>query len=216
MTSVIVHTKHEAIKRLDMLGLKDELLQKAVGTVYTEHLANITHNEPPISHGMTLYLKGTGKLREVLQPLGWRPQNKNNHARTISPDESMAIVVAGGNECTGLEDTFSLSTRSRKGKMTQRIITINQLAFDLKDFTTISLEAPDLWFLLIYVDKLIDEIRIELSMPRRIDRAGFITDWRERIIIPLINLRPEPIKRVETSEEIDIDIHRRIVGDYDN
>ena len=39
------------------------------------------------------------------------------------------------------------------------------------------------WMLLSYSDEEAGEIRVELSLPRHIDGAGFVKSWTERIIL---------------------------------
>lgn len=211
MLETEVYIEHDATRRLQELGLTNSILQEVVGKVYSKHLVYVTKNEPPISYGMTLYLKITGALRDKLLPLGWKRDDYNNHSKTISPNGQVCIVVASGDNNTGQADSCSLSTKSPKGKITKQIINRNhrnQLALDFGGIPGLDfIQTPDLWFLLVYVDDKAKVINVELSQPKNVNNAGFVTDWAERVIIPSIPDTFEPNIMTETTDEINIDIH---------
>lgn len=209
MRAVAIRKSHEVESRLDLLGLNLQLLRDAVEWAYKFNVAEVTDNEPPISRGITMYLKLTRALREGLLPLGWKKESSNNYSTTIHPDGSIAIVVASGDEDTGKENGNPW-TVSRKGKATKDAVDKGQLSLELDDVSIIGpINGPQIWVLLVHVDLVDEEIRIELARPRGVKIRSFITDWQERIILTPISLAQQVPIEEEVSQEIEIEIQRR-------
>lgn len=118
-------------------------------------------------------------------PRGWIPSNSQTFATIIDPAGVFAIVVAAGDQHTGLRDRTH-STRSEKGPATRNAIGTNQMAFAEIDpsYPWPRVVIPKrTWFLLYYLDEDADEIRIELSLPAAMTGDGHVTAWRERRIL---------------------------------
>jgi len=209
-----VHTGYEATGRLDALGLREDQLHDAVEWAYRNHVAEVTEDEPPNSLGMTMYLKLTGRVRSVLKVLGWERDNGRNLCRTVHPAGIMSIVVAGGDHNTGREGERipSPCTVSPKGKAAGDIVNSERL-FDITEYpiTIKRANGANLYYLLVYVDRELREVRSELSLAYAVGPRGFVNEWAERIMLRTIpfgdadavgaDLPPIP--------EIDIDVRRR-------
>jgi hypothetical protein len=197
---------HELGLRLDVV--QDVRLSGRVGW------ATCTENDPPGHAGMHRYAVMTRELRNILMPEGWLKTDISNHSMILSPDRSVAIVVASGNELTGSGDEqHSPSTKYPKGPLTAAAVDQNRQQLDLfPEMLPIGPTEETLtWVLLVRYGAEGD--RAELSLPSRIDDDGWISDWRERIILPVIawdgggagarRRVPEPLP------DFDIDVIRR-------
>ncbi len=87
---------------------------------------------------------------------------------------------------TGREETPT--TRTEKGPATRDAIYGNlqyQLAEVDPQFPRVDKPLTiQTWILLYCIDDHLNEIRMELSLPSGMDHDGFVTSWRERIILP--------------------------------
>jgi len=189
-------TYERGAARLAELGLSVDIVADALRRADADSAA-CSVLDPPILEGLLRWGRTTKYLREGLLPLGWTFDNPRNLARTISPDNHFAIVVATGNDRTGLAD-YEAGTRHHKGYATERAIIANgQLTLDLGDLLRVvpfdrtagsaDAEQPTMWLLLFCVDE--DGFRAELSLPAAIDN-GRITQWSERILLPVISRQP--------------------------
>lgn len=212
MRQVLVERR--AVTRLDELGLDVELIERVVRRADAE-ASMCTELDPPIMEGMTRWARTTRFLREELVPRGWAYDNPRNLARTIHPSGEFALVVATGDEFTGVPDVQP-STKYRKGEATVAAVSLNvQLAFDFPGFG----DAEDdddggdhallTWFLLFYPDE--HEFRAEVSLPDGIT-DGRICSWAERIILPTYRREPEPLFRdvPGSPEHVVVEVSRRL------
>jgi hypothetical protein len=189
-------TYERGVTRLTELGLSVDIVADALRRA-DEDSSACSVLDPPILEGLLRWGRITKYLREGLLPLGWTFDNPRNLARTISPGNDFAIVVATGNHRTGLAD-YEAGTRHHKGFATEQAIIANgQLTLDLGDLLRVvpldrgavpagAAEQPTMWLLLFCVEE--DIFRAELSLPAAIDN-GRITHWSERILLPEIPRR---------------------------
>lgn len=109
------YLEHHAVTRLDQLGLvKSDLSEAAHWGV--NHLAYSTAHEPPSGPGQIIWIKTVRALRDKLVPRGWTTDDTDNYATVVSPDGSMAIAVAAGDERTGSPVGRTQQLRTAKGK----------------------------------------------------------------------------------------------------
>lgn len=172
--------------RLDALGIDQPTLVDSVKEGVAFVLA-CTRHDPLYLPGIL----GSGKivraLRDRLIPRGWVYSNPRNYALTTDPGGSFAIAVAGGDASTGREQTPT--TRTEKGPATRDAIYGNlqhQLAEVDPQFPRVDKSLTvQTWILLYFIDDhQLNEIRMELSLPSGMDRDGYVTSWRERIVLP--------------------------------
>lgn len=178
--------------RLYDLGLTVEELRECVdwGAGYR---ANCTLNHPPAAPAFFMWAEIVRALRERLIPQGWARNDARNYSTVVDPASTFAIAVASGDAFTGIEDKTP-STRREKGPATQAAVEQNQLTFEDIDpsfprvlrvpTATTTPSGMRTWLLLHYVDARAEEVRSELSLPDFISAEGFVTSWRERIMLP--------------------------------
>lgn len=176
--------------RLRELGLTQEHLRGSLnGGLAAAALTSVNH--PPNFGGTTLWAEAVRILRELLIPLGWRRDNSHNFPTVVSPDRTLAIAIARGDEITGdpnprVSPTFQYS----RGVVTERAVERNRtLPFDhLPEGYGDEPDAiPALWFLLHR--RVGTKLLCELSYPTEIE-SGFVITWGERIILDPIDLDP--------------------------
>lgn len=184
-------------RRLHELGLDESMLRMAIGR---GHLARLdcTDNHPRIYPAIAAWAETVCALRENLSGRGWERRDDNNFPRVINASGDLAIIVATGNELTGLTHALP-STRASKGRHTVEAVVVNEAQLNLfaelddsDHAANHEIERDDLitYVLLFYRD--VTETRCELSLPSEMGADGRITNWRERII-----LRPIPNDDIE-------------------
>jgi hypothetical protein len=148
-------------------------------------------------------------LRDRLVPRGWRSENKQNYATVVHPEGHHAITVAAGDAHTGIPDRTP-TTRTEKGPVTREAVNGNQLHFGEIVESFRPFVHRQTWLLLHYFDEETDEIRMELALPTDMTADGFVGAWLERIILSPVALSPNPGTDVDTEEQIDVDVQRRV------
>ncbi|MGH3170782.1 MAG: hypothetical protein ACRDN0_33535 [Trebonia sp.] len=192
------HADSAGTVRLKELGLTPEDLDYALRGADAE-ARTWSAAAPPIMPGLARWAKTNELLRLRLLPRGWSQDNPKLMPRTISPDRAHAIVATAGDAATGIPRA-NPTTRYAKGAETVKAVQVNvQLAFDFaglfgwpepSDFAAPDSARPgdamETWLLLYNVTET--EIRAELSLASGISANGFVGAWRERIILPVIDL----------------------------
>lgn len=181
-----VHSEAEARFRLTELGLDSSTVTRALQRADAE-AATVTRLAPPNFAGTMFYGRVVQFLREEYLVQGWTHTNPKNQCRTISPNGAWQIIASSGGEGTG-EEAGNPSTRNPKGITMGEVVATNavQTSFDLGPAFT--LEQPPsednvlTWILLYRVTE--DGILCEISLPNNMS-GSFITDWQERIILPI-------------------------------
>lgn len=168
--------------------LTEEMFRKALE--YARDATTVLDNGflPPTARGTFMYHNTTAKIRELMAEKGWKSENVTNLPYTISPDGSVKITVATGSPSTGIKGGFGPKLKE-KGK-TPSIVDGQMTLFDPDNYTVDQQEGK-LWYLVIYVDRSRQEIRMELSKPV-FDKSNQVSDWSNRIImdsIPLQNVQ---------------------------
>lgn len=176
--------------RLAALGLTPELLVEARGRAQHD-VDECTNLDPRTARGSIRHFRTTRYLRELLIPLSWAAEDMGNVSVVVSPDESVAIVVARGDDNTGVLGKTP-RTKYPKGAVTHRLVRKNvQLSFfDSPTDPALDdeVDAPErvTWVLLQHPAG--DVLRAELSRPSAYDGTGRICEWKERIILPSLEL----------------------------
>lgn len=165
--------------------------------VLTGHVALLqcTDNDPPFIPGTAAWWRTLRSLREQLLGAGsgWRKDDTGNYSLTINDDHRVSIVVASGDEMTGLIHGDDPKTKAPKGIRTENRVEQNAQG----DLFPHLLKRPsnpglfDLWVLLIHIKP--EEIRAELSRPITME-DHHITGWSERIILPINKEDPERVR----------------------
>lgn len=204
----------EVENRLAQLGLTQAMLLRAVWQGQLA-FASCTPNHPPLVRGVWAWGETVRGLREELIPHGWERTDQNNYSLVISPDGSVAIAVATGDESTGL--AFGTPcTKSKKGPNTASAVTENQEQL-LLQFPDLEPEAIDsmvgdstlTYILLIHRNQ--DKVRSELSLPTSLGPDGRVNSWSERILLEDIDLNGAPFDPASIDiPDIDVQIKRRV------
>jgi hypothetical protein len=215
MQLAIYWNPFNANARLSELGLDEGTLRAAVGRGFLAR-NECTENHPRMFPGVVTWAETVAALREQLLPRGWGRSDDNNFSRVVRGDGAVCIIVATGNEATGLLNE-SPSTKAAKGRNTVEAIAINNAQFELFEDSAVLQRSLDTdgdadgmvtWVLLIHRD--VAEMRYELALPSKIDPDGRINQWKERII-----LRPIPFGEASGSQgdddalDVDVPIRRR-------
>lgn len=214
----VMSDRWAAKARLSQLGLEEALLSRAVAEGLAAW-AGCTPNHPTAAPGFYAWSETTRALRELLIPAGWQKQDEQNQAQVVSADGSIVIVVATGNEATGLSDSSPI-TKSRKGPQTVSAVAQNTSGFLFEEMEADAIaKAMDsnrnTWLLLINRDKLKGEVRSELSRPIGLDADFRVSGWSERILLSPTPFEPSDRTLPKQGEpdmqtpEIAIEIRRR-------
>jgi hypothetical protein len=140
----------------------------------------------------------TGLLREWLVPLGWVPDDRENYARTVSPDGAHSLVIASGDATAGQAQYTPRTSRS-KGPLTAEAVRTNRQLVLFGDLPVVD-DTAETWILLVGHDGH-GVARAELSRPSDITPAGWIVGWDTRIILGEVG-GPEDPAGVARAEDL--------------
>jgi len=215
MQTIIHSDPIAAARRLQDLDLTAGVLLNAVTASYQAR-SNCTELDPKMFPGLTMWATAIRHLRMGLLPR-WTVNDEGNYPLTVSPDGSVAISVATADEATGVANR-SPATQSSKGPRTMEAVAANnaQLGFELVYPDGWALPAYDggrfgdcaTWLLLIHCDET--TVRAELSLPLGVDEFRRVSGWKERILLPNIDI--DPLRDVESDDRqqpIEVPVQRR-------
>lgn len=195
--AVLVHVEDEALDRLGQLGLEQAWIVRALQRGDAES-RTVSQLAPKGFEGTTRWGRAAEYFREQACAKGWTPDDTMNIARSISLSGEVSIIVTTGSKGTGIEGADP-TTKYTKGAGVVASIEANLvLDFDPEYLVATGMrQAPrpdkpmQTWLLMFAVEN--NKIYSEVSMPDAISADGVITSWRERIIMPVIDLRPEVV-----------------------
>lgn len=200
----VIAAQSEAQARLQELS--PDLSLELFSTVMLSGLGarnEATPASPPTAAGVMQWVAGVTTLRTLLVEKQWRLHNQQNCPFISTPDYKLSIVVMTGSHETGLQELKDPSNQAEKGLVAQEFITANH-QFDL--FTQDALrflksehEHTQVWILLYHFDKVLNEVRFELSYPTEFNHKK-ITAWGERIILGSISNAPELLSNPEVDQ----------------
>src|SRR3982750_4430938 len=104
---------HDRDAKLYALGLDQATVEKIVVHGLTARQA-CSPLSPPSYPGIRQWAETNIASRVLLIPKDWTPNDANNFSRVVNPEETLAIVVATGDERTGIA-TQEPQTRYPKG-----------------------------------------------------------------------------------------------------
>ena len=210
-----VEVEHE-LSRLCGLGV-DDLKQALLGGVLGR--ATCTENDPIYFPGSTMHAVTTRALREQLLPRGWTKIDTGGYSRTVSPDGSIALVVATGDGRTGLHDPMlshlQPKTTRAKGPLTRAVVEANERQLELGGMVPIRAltSVAQTWIFLVHYAGGEAGAMAELSLPSALDAEGCIAVWRKRIVVgstdnidPNTGMRGVP----ERGPDFDVEIIPRV------
>ncbi len=179
--------------QLAELGLTPELLLETIAEGEAAR-ASATPLDPLNAGGQLAYIARIRALRSRLLPLGWTKEDPSGCSVTVSPDGRRQIMIATGDDATGLDAVPS--TQYRKGIVMKRAVTNNQqLGFWPESNVPEPGQTParETWILLVRRELGEDsvEARAELSLPAKMEK-NHPTEWQKRIVLPVLPLDSGP------------------------
>jgi hypothetical protein len=183
---------HDRNARLHALGLDEATVEQIVmhGLLARQACSPLA---PPSFPGTTQWAETVVGSRVILIPRDWTPSDAHNFSRILNPEETIAIVVATGDDYTGIA-TGEPRTRYPKGPETTAAVNANlQMAFPglaIAEFDKATPSGIETWILLLLTNDF--ECRYELSRPQAQDKEGRVIAWLDRIIFPPIEIEGLP------------------------
>lgn len=153
----------------------------------------VTRASAPTAAGVKQWLQTVEDLRTLLLALQWHIHEQQNCPFISSPDRSISIVVMTGNSETGKNGFEDPTNQAEKGAVAENFVQQNsQLELFNRDSFKLAKQKnkeTQVWALLYHYDKLLNEVRFELSLPTGFDNKK-ITDWGVRLILGSIPNNP--------------------------
>lgn len=154
---------------------------------------DVTRASAPTAAGVQQWLKTVEDLRTLLAALQWHIHEQQNCPFISSPDRSISIVVMTGNGETGKNGFEDPTNQAEKGAVAESFVQQNnQLELFNQESLRLAKEKQketQVWALLYHYDKVLKEVRFELSLPTGFDNKK-ITEWGTRLIIGSIPNNP--------------------------
>jgi hypothetical protein len=193
--------------RLSTLGLPTEGELHESVRFGVEHMENCTDNDPlsmPAQEGWGRTLR---RLREQKLPQGWTKAHLPDLETVISPDGGLQIAPMQGNKATGTDRMPKVCKTDRRPR-TREAIEDNQ-PIPLKLFVDKQpAQTIDTWFLIFYIDRDMNEVRMEISLPDHYTGTAnetIIDQFAERLILQPLDL-DDAFEDTEDTEDDSIDI----------
>jgi hypothetical protein len=205
-------------ERLRQLGLDEAVLRQARQQGLLASL-ECTASHAPNAAGTYAYHEIVRALRDLFRPFGWSGDDRRNRGLLTNEDESRAIAVASGDENTG-RPGVTPCTRNPKGITTIQAIRDNSIGWLFSEMeedreAQIETSGIETWMLLTYRDLSTQKFRSELSLPISINGRRCPDQWRERIILDVIDfddavsVNAGPNSPSGSTPEINVEIRRR-------
>jgi hypothetical protein len=203
----------KARRRLAELGLESEWLLDSARRGMAA-AAGCTPNHPAVLLGILGWGETICALRDHLVPRGWQRLDEGNLPLAVNEAKTVALTVATGDEDTGRPDG-NPCTKFKKGPRVASAVANNQLQL----FPVPVHMRPDeatgraTWLLLIHRDRVVRELRTELSRPVSMGEDGRVDAWSERILMGAVpfddQVIVEPTSPNDSSPDIVVEIKRR-------
>lgn len=194
--------------RLARLGLTAEEIREAV-RLGDEARQSCTDNDPASAPGLLGWIRTVRGVRDVLGAKGWSKRYEEGIELAISPDGSVAIAVATGDQGTGRSEG-SPKTKNPKGPAMVAVMSRSQAWLPTMAPPKASPPARprSTWFLLIARDSR--QVRCELSLPSSIGADWRVEEWIERILLEPVPVSEEAERSpVDEEPDIEVDVSRR-------
>lgn len=152
-----------------------------------------TRASAPTAAGVQQWLNTVEDLRTLLATVQWHIHEQQNCPFISSPDRAISIVVMTGNSETGKIGFEDPTNQAEKGAVAENFVQMNnQLELFNREALKLAKEnekETQVWALLYHYDKMLKEVRFELSLPIGFDNKK-ITEWGERLILGSIPNNP--------------------------
>jgi hypothetical protein len=187
MHARVIEKWYEADERLASLGLTSDVLQEAARAGKLARAAS-TQFHPKWHAGNVMYSDALATLGELLAPDAWVREDPGGHPLVIHHGRKMALLVATSDENTGNGDASRPpSTRPAKGPRTIEAVEENSdLLFPdmyIHDRRHHPLDGYQFWWLLMNMNEVHNELRLELSRGVAMSKDRAVESWSERIML---------------------------------
>lgn len=153
----------------------------------------VTLASAPTAAGVKQWLKTVEDFRTLLAACQWHIHQQQNCPFISSPDRSISMVVMTGSTETGKIGLEDPTNQAEKGAVAESFVQQNsQLElFNSESFKLAKEKRKEtqVWALLYHYDKMLNEVRFELSLPTAFDNKK-ITKWGVRLILGSIPNNP--------------------------
>ena len=152
-----------------------------------------TRASAPTAAGVQQWLKTVENLRTLLAAYQWKIHEQQNCPFISSPDRSLSIVVMTGNSETGKNGFEDPTNQAEKGAVAKSFVQHNR-QLDIFNHHSFKLakekqKGTQVWALLYHYDKVLNEVRFELSLPIGFNNKK-ITEWGVRLVLGSIPNNP--------------------------
>ncbi|MDT3268633.1 hypothetical protein QNL75_26620 [Pseudomonas amygdali pv. morsprunorum] len=170
----------------------------------------------PTAAGVQQWLKTVEDLRTLLATAHWHIHEQQNCPFISSPDRSVSIVVMTGNSETGRDGVDDPTNQAEKGAVAEGFVQTNNRQLEL--FNSVSFQfakehqrETQVWALLYHYDKVLKEVRYELSLPTGF-RNKKITNWGIRLLLGSISNNPDDftIRKDESNPQISVEVEPKV------
>jgi len=162
----------------------------------------ITHASATTAAGIKQWLQTVETLRTLLGEKDWRIHDHKNCPFISSLDQKMSIIVMTGNTETGRIGFDDPTNQAEKGAVAENFINSNRQLqlFNRNAFNKVknNNDGTEVWIFLYHYDKVLKEVRYELSYPTGFDKKK-ITGWDERIILGTTPNKPADFTPSQTN-----------------
>lgn len=193
------------------------LIHEVVISAFDPYVVSLSSFASFGSKGTELQMRATENLRDRLCGLGWEKSDIEQVPCVISRPDSVRIAcTTDGGPSIGISYPAKPIMRE-KGNGTIRLAghkgnnTAPFPGFEtyLQNDELEKLDDLGFYYLLMYLDEIHQEIRLELSAPV-LDEKGANLGWHDRIILPSISISNEPPVDTKSVPAPDIEVVRKV------
>jgi len=172
--------------------------------------ADAVEDDPITTPGTFAYIYGTRALRRLFRAKGWARNRSNGIESVYDAERGIKIIFQNADSAADLSrDPRAISG---KGNAAKRAVDLGQgNLFPEIEEEDVKEATAAIWYFLVYIDLDNDDIRAELSRPRKIEESQFY-GFHERIfVIKKGDLDPFTFDAEddEPPQEFDVNITRK-------
>ena len=154
--------------------------------------------------GQRMWAESVASLRLETMPHGWVPEEYLGVDLVVQRTLGIAFIVTAGDGATG-DDRYVPQVRYERRDVIRGLV--NGALDHL--FGRAEAQRWRVWFVLHYLAA--GGLRAELAEPRWVDRGGWVSGWKERILIPDA-VFGSPTRRTTSGDNppvVDVSVERR-------
>ena len=197
-------------RRLAEFGLSSDLIHMALRPGLSRAM-NRTSMALRSTPGTDIYHDSMENFSRILAP-SWVCVYVNQQPRLLHPEKRMTFTVTSGMH--GAHQDRKVKPRVRKGKATRGSLAASTVRTTVmvavpgveQQAETAAAETAPLW-LLIY-ERTERGLNLELSRPSEMDDNGFVTNWKDRIMVRFLDLNGNlsEFDRPDDDDDVNVDV----------